>query len=268
MPSNRRRAIASDDEIAAYLHKKATRFSQKLKKKQSTYDKFLWIKKVTRDVLQLQSGGGLDHYFSLEAELEKQRQRQSEIQRLRDRKIKIRTLRERKPEEKARTSHNSEPDRDNYKPLKVKAQIDCQATPVMEDAGGVHEKDDDDSEDHQARKPKFVTRVHTGYEWSKYNRTHYDRENPPPKFVQGYKFEVWYPDLADKSKPPTYDILRDGESVETCIIRFRAGPPYQDIAFRIVNSDWDYSRKNGFKSTFERGVLRVYFNFKRYGYRR
>lgn len=29
-----------------------------------------------------------------------------------------------------------------------------------------------------------------GFEWNKYNQTHYDMENPPPKIVQGYKFNV------------------------------------------------------------------------------
>ena len=29
-----------------------------------------------------------------------------------------------------------------------------------------------------------------GYEWNKYNQTHYDHDNPPPKIVQGYKFNV------------------------------------------------------------------------------
>jgi len=33
-----------------------------------------------------------------------------------------------------------------------------------------------------------------------YNRTHYDHDNPPPKTVQGYKFNVFYPDLIDKTK--------------------------------------------------------------------
>lgn len=37
------------------------------------------------------------------------------------------------------------------------------------------------------RKPRYFNRVHTGYEWNKYNQTHYDTDNPPPKVVQGYK---------------------------------------------------------------------------------
>jgi hypothetical protein len=121
---------------------------------------------------------------------------------------------------------------------------------------------------YRPRKPKYFNRVHTGYEWNKYNQTHYDHDNPPPKIVQGYKFNIFYPDLVDKIKAPTYAIENDGNSSETCIIRFHAGPPYEDIAFRIVNKEWEYSHKKGFKCTFERGILHVYFNFKRYRYRR
>ncbi|XP_071697522.1 splicing factor Cactin [Rutidosis leptorrhynchoides] len=121
---------------------------------------------------------------------------------------------------------------------------------------------------YRPRKPKYFNRVHTGYEWNKYNQTHYDHDNPPPKIVQGYKFNIFYPDLVDKIKAPIYTIEKDGDSAETCIIRFHAGPPYEDIAFRIVNKEWEYSHKKGFKCTFERGILHVYFNFKRHRYRR
>ncbi|KAJ4843454.1 hypothetical protein Tsubulata_041685 [Turnera subulata] len=124
---------------------------------------------------------------------------------------------------------------------------------------------------YRPRKPKYFNRVHTGYEWNKYNRTHYDHDNPPPKFVKGYKFDIFYPDLFDKTKAPTYTVEKDEErsnGEETCILTFHAGPPYQDIAFGIMNKDWDRSPKNGFKSTFERGILHLYFNFKRYPYRR
>ncbi|XP_078181118.1 cactus-binding carboxy-terminal, cactin [Carex rostrata] len=121
---------------------------------------------------------------------------------------------------------------------------------------------------YRPRKPKYFNRVHTGYEWNKYNQTHYDHDNPPPKIVQGYKFNIFYPDLVDKTKAPTYTIEKDGSTGETCFIRFHAGPPYEDIAFRIVNKEWEYSHKKGFKCTFERGILHLYFNFKRYRYRR
>ncbi|CAN0909346.1 CTN [Linum grandiflorum] len=121
---------------------------------------------------------------------------------------------------------------------------------------------------YRPRKPKYSNRVHIGYEWNKYNRTHYDHDAPPPKTAQGYKFNIFYPDLIDKTKAPTYTIDRDGSSDETCIIKFHAGPPYEDIAFRIANKEWEYSHKKGFKCTFERGILQVYFNFVRHRYRR
>ncbi|GMH38404.1 hypothetical protein BSKO_06288 [Bryopsis sp. KO-2023] len=125
-------------------------------------------------------------------------------------------------------------------------------------------------EKYRPRKPKYFNRVHTGYEWNKYNQTHYDHDNPPPKVVQGYKFNIFYPDLMDKKEPPTYSVEMDNSSKDgsTCLLRFKAGPPYEDIAFRIVNKDWEYSHKKGFKCTFERGILHLYFNFKRQRYRR
>ena len=87
---------------------------------------------------------------------------------------------------------------------------------------------------YRPRKPKYFNRVHTGYEWTKYNQTHYDHDNPPPKIVQGYKFNIFYPDLVDKTKAPTYTIEKDGNSSETCIIRFHAGPPYEDIVSLLI----------------------------------
>lgn len=118
---------------------------------------------------------------------------------------------------------------------------------------------------YRPRKPRYFNRVQMGYEWNKYNQTHYDHDNPPPKVVQGYKFNIFYPDLIDKTKGPTYKIEREngrkrGQSFaaageeDTCLIRFMAGPPYEDIAFRIVDKEWDYSakRERGFKSTFDK----------------
>ena len=71
---------------------------------------------------------------------------------------------------------------------------------------------------YRPRKPRYFNRVHTRYaralslslvllqfrllnrsayargsnryDWNKYNQTHYDHDNPPPKVVQGYKFNV------------------------------------------------------------------------------
>ena len=54
------------------------------------------------------------------------------------------------------------------------------------------------SDKYRPRKPRYFNRVHTGFEWNKYNQTHYDVDNPPPKVVQGYKFNIFYPDLIGK----------------------------------------------------------------------
>jgi hypothetical protein len=117
------------------------------------------------------------------------------------------------------------------------------------------------------RKPRYFHRVKSGYDWNAYNKTHYDHDNPPPKIVQGYRFNVFYPDLIDKTKTPQF-FLEKADANEYCIIRFSAGPPYEDIAFKIINREWNRSRKHGFRSTFERGVLTVYFNFTTHWYRR
>ncbi|KAJ2747900.1 hypothetical protein GGI19_006309, partial [Coemansia pectinata] len=104
--------------------------------------------------------------------------------------------------------------------------------------------------------------------WNKYNQTHYDKDNPPPKVVQGYKFNIFYPDLIDKSSAPTYRIENDPMDEDTVILRFIAGPPYEDVAFRIVNREWEWNRRRGFRNTFDRGVLQLHFRFKRHYYRR
>jgi hypothetical protein len=46
------------------------------------------------------------------------------------------------------------------------------------------------SDKYRPRKPGYLNRVHTGFDWNKYNQTHYDIDNPPPKIVQGYRFNV------------------------------------------------------------------------------
>jgi len=120
---------------------------------------------------------------------------------------------------------------------------------------------------YKPRKPRFFNRVRTGYDWNLYNRTHYDYDNPPPKTVQGYKFNLFYPDLIDKTITPQYR-LEGAAEPQFVLIRFSAGPPYEDIAFKIVNKEWETGRKKGFRCSFERGVLQLHFNFKRPRYRR
>ncbi|KAL3629809.1 hypothetical protein CASFOL_027031 [Castilleja foliolosa] len=263
MALDRRRRMISHDSIADYLHRRAVRFSQKLKK-QSTYEKFVWDKKIQRDVSNLE--GNLNLYFSVKAEMKRQRQRLSEIDRLRrmkeeKKRILICYRHNNKSEEEEHNSSISDSDRDD-EDFQVATPPKSVTTPPA-----AHDEDEDDLSG--LRKPRFEYRVQTGYEWNKYNRTHYDHDSPPPKFVQGYKFDVHYPDLVGQSKVPTYEIEKDGDRFDTCILRFRGGTPYQDLAFRIVNGgDWDYSGKRGFRCTFDGGILRLYFNFVRCRYRR
>lgn len=49
-------------------------------------------------------------------------------------------------------------------------------------------------EKYRPRKPKYYNRVHTGYEWNKYNQTHYDHDNPPPKVFSWPVFKCLNPD--------------------------------------------------------------------------
>ena len=123
------------------------------------------------------------------------------------------------------------------------------------------------SEKYTPIKPRYSNRVRVGYEWNKYNQVHYNIDNPPPKIIQGYKFNIFYPSLIDKTKTPTY-FLERGDALDMCIIRFHAGAPYEDIAFKIVNREWDMSEKAAFKNIFDKGILKLYFKFKRYRYKR
>ncbi|XP_037538222.1 cactin [Nematolebias whitei] len=121
---------------------------------------------------------------------------------------------------------------------------------------------------YRPRKPRFFNRVHTGFEWNKYNQTHYDFDNPPPKIVQGYKFNIFYPDLINKRSTPQYFLEPCPDNKDFGILRFHAGPPYEDIAFKIVNREWEYSHRHGFRCQFANGIFQLWFHFKRYRYRR
>jgi len=127
------------------------------------------------------------------------------------------------------------------------------------------------SDKYRPRKPRYFNRVHTGFEWNKYNQTHYDVDNPPPKIVQGYKFNIFYPDLIDKSATPEYKLVpcgTTGTEKDFCILRIHAGPPYEDIAFKIVNREWEYGYKRGFRCQFHNNIFQLWFHFKRLRYRR
>ena len=126
---------------------------------------------------------------------------------------------------------------------------------------------------YRPRKPRYFNRVKTGFEWNKYNQVHYDKENPPPKIVQGYKFNVFYPDLIDPTVTPRYRVEPSyGEGgvreEDYCVLRFMGGAPYEDVAFKIVRKEWEFAPRRGFKCVFDKGVLSLWFGFRRYFYRR
>jgi hypothetical protein len=120
------------------------------------------------------------------------------------------------------------------------------------------------------KKPQYFNRIVTGYEWNRYNKTHYDVvKNPPPKVVNGYKFSIFYPDLIGSSRTPRFVVepTQAGWEDEHCILRFIAGPPYDDVAFLIVNRQWN-ERKGSMNCSFERGVLNLRISLQRTRYRR
>jgi hypothetical protein len=52
------------------------------------------------------------------------------------------------------------------------------------------------------------------------------------------------------------------------VIKFKAGAPYKYLAFTIANREWEMSERHGFKSSFDKGILTLHFNFKKNRYRR
>lgn len=112
------------------------------------------------------------------------------------------------------------------------------------------------------RKPHYFNRVHFGYEWTNHNLIHYTLDNPPPKDVMGYRFNIFYPNLVDKTSVPKYQIEVQ-ENPDFAIIKFNAGAPYEQLRFQIVNKEWDLADRKGFKCLFDRGILHLYFDFAR-----
>ena len=74
--------------------------------------------------------------------------------------------------------------------------------------------------------------------------------------MQGYKFNIFYPDLLDKSTTPQFYLINNSDgTLDTVVIKFCGGAPYEDLAFRIINKEWDTIEKHGFVSLFDNGVL-------------
>ena len=128
-------------------------------------------------------------------------------------------------------------------------------------------KDYEWSKEYKPIKPRYSNKKILGFDWNRYNQAHYDNDNLPPKTVNGYRFNIFYPNLVDKTKTPKFYLQRS-ETPDMCIIRFESGAPYEDIAFKIINREWNTRVKGDFLNIFDKGVLKLYFKFKRFRYKR
>ena len=123
------------------------------------------------------------------------------------------------------------------------------------------------SKEYKPIKPRYSNKKIVGFDWNRYNQAHYDNDNLPPKTVNGYRFNIFYPNLVDKTKTPKFYLQRS-ETPDMCIIRFESGAPYEDVAFKIINREWNTRVKGDFLNIFDKGVLKLYFKFKRFRYKR
>ena len=123
------------------------------------------------------------------------------------------------------------------------------------------------SKDYKPIKPRYANKKILGFDWNRHNQAHYDNVNLPPKTVNGYRFNIFYPNLVDKTQTPKFYLQRS-ETPDMCIIRFESGAPYEDVAFKIINREWNTRQKGDFLNVFDKGVLKLYFKFKRFRYKR
>jgi hypothetical protein len=117
-------------------------------------------------------------------------------------------------------------------------------------------------------KPRYVNWVTMKVEWTKYNLAHYTNDNPPAPTPQAFAFNIFYPQLRDPTKVPTYITESDPSHPDTYqLLRFSGGAPYADLVFRLPAHRWELGHRQGFRCTFERSTLTLEFQFKRQFYR-
>jgi hypothetical protein len=63
----------------------------------------------------------------------------------------------------------------------------------------------------------------------------------------GYKFNIFYPDLIDRAQTPKYTITKLKDEPGFALIRFSVGPPYEDIAFKVIDKRWEMGRFSGYR---------------------
>lgn len=125
----------------------------------------------------------------------------------------------------------------------------------------------------QLVKPNRYCKVKTGFNWTQYNKTHYTRSNPPPKTVMWYEFTLFYPLLLQNKKINWGRIYRiedveQGFNDEYCLLVFCPGPPYADVAYRVVRRQWD-TRPGAVRCSYDaKGKFRLFFKFSNSNYKR
>ena len=78
--------------------------------------------------------------------------------------------------------------------------------------------------------------------------------NPPPRRVMGYRFNIFYPLLNSSDKVPHY-FLKTIENGNFCEITFLSSPPYLPLKFKIVNERWNMKDRRTFKCVYENTEL-------------
>lgn len=149
---------------------------------------------------------------------------------------------------------------------------------------------------YRPRKPRYLNKVHTGYEWNKYNQTHYEyafffpvvklTELPlvqitlPQKSSKGTNSIYFIPILLRVQRLPRmsrsknlammrrwfFDLPLDplmrtslsGSSTETGSFHTKSKRPRPTPGPGVLMED-----SRGFKCTFDRGCLSLWFNFRR-----
>ncbi|OII78163.1 hypothetical protein cand_035900 [Cryptosporidium andersoni] len=159
-----------------------------------------------------------------------------------------------------------------------------------------HQRNDD-----ELLVPQVYSKINARYVWNRYNRNYYNEDSLPPKTIHGYTFRVKFPELLkgrNKHIVPRWYITTKRKYIEINNIEIsekqNIDTPeddnmlifeniscnfvllvitcdrniYKDIAFSIIDKEWDKNTKSGFKNTFENGTLYLNFNFKSMRYRR
>ena len=123
-------------------------------------------------------------------------------------------------------------------------------------------------------KPVRYCRVKTGYVWNAYNRAKYSLKTneKPPQVVQWYEFTLHYNLIASTIRSAKdlfrVELTEKGEEDDHRIIVFSAGPPYADVAYKIVNEPWD-RRPGGVRCSIDdKGRFRLFFRLASTNYRR